>query len=182
LPDEQRFVLRRTVVAEEVARRRMAKTVGLQALRGKTVFVDGYNVLITTESLRAGFPVYLCDDGFLRDTRGIFRSYKPSQDTSSALLEILNLLAEAGPDEVVVLLDQQMSGSGEMAGKIRIMMAELGLSGDARTARDVDHQLKICSVGAIVATSDGNVIDASPSVIDLPAEIALRHSIIPLRI
>jgi hypothetical protein len=182
LPDEQRFVLRRNVVAKEVARRRMAKTVGLPALRGKTVFVDGYNVLITTESLRAGFPVYLCDDGFLRDTRGIFRSYKPSQDTSSALLEILNLLAEAGPDEVVVLLDQQMSGSGEMDGKIRIMMAELGLSGDARTARDVDHQLKVGSAGAIIATSDGNVIDASPSVIDLPAEIALRHSIIPLRI
>jgi hypothetical protein len=182
LPDEQRFVLRRTVAPKEVARRRMEKTVGLPTLRGKAVFVDGYNVLITTESLLAGFPVYLCDDGFLRDIRGIFRSYRPSQDTSSALLKILNLLAEAGPAKVVVLLDQQMSGSGEMAGKNRILMADLGLPGGARTARDVDHQLKVCSAGAIVATSDGNVIDARSSVIDLPGEIARRQGIIALRI
>lgn len=175
-------MLRRTVIAKEIAQSRMAKTVVLPALRSKAVFVDGYNVLITTESLRAGFPVYLCDDGFLRDVRGIFRSYRPSQDTSSALQEILNLLAEAGPAKVAILLDQQMSGSGELAGQIRIHMADLGLPGEARTARDADHQLKICSVGAIVATSDGNVIDAASSVIDLPAEIARRLSITPLRI
>jgi len=163
-------VLRRNVVAKEVARRRMAKTVGLPALRGKTVFVDGYNTAITTHSLLAGYPVYLCDDGFLRDTRAFFRCNKAPEVASVAFSEILDLLARAKPSRVVVLLDQQISRSGELARDVRSMMATRDLPGEARCAQDVDHQLKTC--GCIIATSDGNVIDAASSVIDLPGEIA----------
>jgi hypothetical protein len=175
-------VLRRTVVAKAVAHRRIAKAVGLSALSGRTVFVDGYNVLITVESLLGGFPVYLCDDGFLRDARGLFAGYKSSPSTNSAFFEILNLLAGARPARTVVLLDGQISRSGELAGQIRRLMAERGLAGDVETARDVDHQLKLCGAEGIVASSDGNVIDSISQAIDLPAEIAARRGIIPLRI
>lgn len=65
-----------------------------------------------------------------------------------------------------------MSRSGELAELVRSMMAEQGLPGTARTARDVDHLLKVADAG--VATSDGNVIDASKRIYDLPAEIARR--------
>jgi hypothetical protein len=41
--------------------------------------MDGHNTLITTESLLAGYPVYLYDDGFLRDSQGFFKSYKASR-------------------------------------------------------------------------------------------------------
>jgi len=81
---------------------------------------------------------------------------------------------------VEVLLDQQISRSGELAGEVRSMMAKLALSGAARCARDVDHQLKVC--GSIIATSDGNVIDGASSVIDLPGEIARGRCIRPLLI
>ena len=175
-------MLRRTVVAGEVAQRRMAKSVGLSALRGRTVFVDGYNVLITVESLLGGFPVYLCDDGFLRDTRGLFSGYKSSQSTAAAFSLILDLLAGARPARVVVLLDGQMSRSGELAGQMRELMGKLGLPGEARAARDVDHQLKVRGGQGIVASSDGNVIDSISQAIDLPAEIAARRGIIPRRI
>jgi hypothetical protein len=53
------------------------------------------------------------------------------------------------------------------------MMAKIRLPGTAKTARDVDRQLK--SSRAIVATADGNVIDAAARVIDLPWEIARRR-------
>ena len=75
-------------------------------------------------------------------------------------------------------MDQQISRSGELAERVRSLMAERDLQGDAMTARDVDHQLKTC--GSIVASSDGNVIDAASSVIDLPAEIARGRGISPL--
>ncbi|MCX6676775.1 MAG: DUF434 domain-containing protein [Methanothrix sp.] len=178
LPEGQRIVLLRTIVSAERAQRRMAKALRLHALRGRAVFVDGYNALITTESLLAGFPVYLCDDGFLRDTRGFFKSYKESRITVSALCEIFDLLAQALPSRVEVLLDQQISRSGELAKEARSLMAERDLPGEARCARDVDHQLKVC--GSIVASSDGNVIDAASSVIDLPGEIARERGISPL--
>jgi hypothetical protein len=177
LQEEQRIVLLRTVVSAKRALCRMAKALRLHALHGRRVFVDGYNALITTESLLTGFPVYLCDDGFLRDTRGFFRSHKASQISFRAFSEILDLLAHAGPSRVEVLFDQQISRSGELAREVRLLMAERALPGDARCARDVDHQLKVC--GSIVASSDGNVIDAASSVIDLPREIATGLGISP---
>lgn len=172
LPEEQRFVLSRAVVAAEAARSRRRKAVPADALCGQDVLVDGYNVLITVESLMGGKPVYRCDDGFLRDTQGIFRSYRTSDLTIPALQEILNLLLFSNPASAVVLLDQQMSRSGLLAALMREMMAKIGLAGTARTARDVDHQLE--SSLSIVATGDGNVIDAAVRVIDLPQEIAIK--------
>ena len=171
-------MLLRTVVSADTALARMAKARRLHALRGMAVFVDGYNVLITTQSLLAGFPVYLCDDGFLRDTRGFFRSDNASRITVCAFSNILDQLAAAGAARVEVLLDQQISRSGELAKEVRRLMAERALPGAARCARDVDHQLKTC--GSIVASSDGNVIDAVSSVIDLPGEIARGRGISPL--
>jgi hypothetical protein len=158
----------------------MAKALRLHALHGRVVFVDGYNTTITTHSLLAGYPVYLCDDGFLRDTRAFFRCNRASQVAAGAFSEILDLLAYARPSRVEVLLDQQISRSGELAREVRSMMAARSLPGAARCARDVDHQLKVC--GSIIASSDGNVIDAASSVIDLPGEIARGRCIRPLLI
>lgn len=175
LPEEQRIVLRRIMVPGELALQRMAKILMLDDLRGEEVFVDGYNALITAESLLAGYSVYLCDDGFVRDTRGYFRRHKSSSIAKNALFQILDLLAEACPSRIDILLDEQISHSGELACAVRSLMEERTLEGDARCVKDVDHQLKIC--GKIVASSDGNVIDAAPNAIDLPAEIARRRRI-----
>ncbi len=177
LPQKQRFVLQRIIVSADRALCRMAKALRLHALRGSVVFVDGYNTSITTHSLLAGYPVYLCDDGFLRDTRAFFKRNKAPEIASGAFSEILDLLARAKPSRVVVLLDQQISRSGELAREVRSMMATRDLPGEARCARDVDHQLKTCS--CIIATSDGNVIDSASCVIDLPGEIARGRCIRP---
>ena len=178
LPEAERSVLQRTILSADRALSRMAKTLQLHDLCGRVVFVDGYNTTITTQSLLDGYPVYLCDDGFVRDTRGFFRSYKASKITVCSFFEILDLLAAAGAARVEVLLDQQISQSGELAKEVQGLMAERSLPGEARCARDVDHQLKTCT--SIVASSDGNVIDAASKVIDLPGEIARERCIRPL--
>ena len=77
-----------------------------------------------------------------------------------------------------MLLDQQMSRSGELAELVRGMMAGRGIPGTARTAGNVDRLLKVSE--AVVATSDGNVIDAADRIYDLPREIAKRRGIVPL--
>lgn len=171
------MLLRRIIISAGAALSRMAKSRHLSDICGKTIFLDGYNCIITVESLLTGYPVYLCDDGFLRDTRGLFHRYKTGPATLSAIDEILSLLGEALPSRVEVLLDCQISRSGELAGDIRRQMAKRHLKGDAQCVRDVDHQLKIC--GEVVASSDGNVIDCAAEAIDLPAEIARRRGIIP---
>jgi len=136
---------------------------------------DGYNVLITTESLLSGDPVYRCDDGYLRDTRGIFGSYRSSELTGIALNEILNLLKESEASWVGMLLDKQISKSGELAALIRRRMEYFGIRGTVKTAPDVDRQLKFAK--SVVATGDGCIIDAADQVIDLPAELARRMNL-----
>jgi hypothetical protein len=175
LQNDQRFVLARVVVPSDVASQRRSKAISLEALRKREVFVDGYNVLIVAESLLAGCSIYLSDDGFLRDTRGIFRSYKASEFTVPAISEILEILMIGGPERVEVLLDQQISMSGQMAAQIEVMMAKRDLTWSARTIQDVDRQLKMKQ--EIVATADGNIIDAASHVIDLPLWIAKRKGI-----
>ena len=169
------MLLQRVIIPAGTALSRMSRTLRLHELRDREVFLDGYNCLITSESLLAGFPVYLCDDGFLRDTRGFFRSCRTSSSACRAIREILGLLAEAGPSRAVFLLDSQISRSGELAATIRGLMAQMGLDGDVLCLRDVDHQLK--SSRKLVGSSDGIVIDSAPEAIDLPAEIARRRGI-----
>ncbi|HPW73019.1 MAG: DUF434 domain-containing protein [Methanothrix sp.] len=178
LAEKERFILMRVVVRSDLAWARRSKLLDLEDLRGQSISIDGYNVIITTESVLGGYPVYLCDDGLLRDSRGIFRGFKASPLTAIALNWILDLLASAGPARTEVLLDQQMSRSGELAEMVRGMMAERQLCGVARTARNVDHLLKTAK--RIILTSDGNVIDSVDYIMDLPAEIGRRSGMKPL--
>jgi hypothetical protein len=178
LPEEQRFVLTRVVVTSETAVKRKEKRTHVETLRGRVLFIDGYNVLISVESLLAGKQVYLCDDGFIRDTQGIFNSYRMSHLTKVALSAVFDLLAWACLGQAEVLLDQQISMSGQLAAMTRQVMAEHRIPGTARTMQNVDRQLKEC--GGIVATGDGNVIDAADEVLDIPAEIARRLGLKPL--
>ena len=173
LTEVQRMVLQRVIIPAGIALSRMDKALSLHEIRGREIFLDGYNCIITSESLLEGFAVYLCDDGFLRDTRGFFRRYRSSRRATRPIQEILGLLAGAG--RAVFLLDCQISRSGELAAEIRGLMAQMGLEGDALCLRDVDRQLKCCQ--KIVASSDGIVIDSAPEAIDLPAEIARRRGI-----
>ena len=175
LAEDQRMVLQRVIVPAGTALFRIDRVLSLDEIRGREIFLDGYNCIITTESLLEGFAVYLCDDGFLRDTRGFFRRYRASKSASRPIKEILGLLAEAGPSRAVFFLDCQISRSGELTAEIRGLMAQMGLDGDALCLRDVDRQLKCCR--KIVASSDGIIIDSATEAIDLPAEIARRWGI-----
>ena len=158
-----------------MAASRKNKRISVGELGGRTVAIDGYNVLITVESLIVGAPVYLCDDGFLRDTRGIFRRYRSSDQTILALREILSILKGSGVGRAEFLLDQQISRSGELAAKIRDMMVEHDVPGSAKTAKDVDRRLKLANCP--VATGDGAIIDLASEVVDLPAEVAKRRRV-----
>ena len=177
LLEEQRFVLTRVVVASDTAKKRRDKILPFEALHGSTLFIDGYNVLILVESLLGGKPVYLCDDGVLRDIKGIFRSHRPSDLTAPALDAIFDLLASVCPAVTEVLLDQQISMSGRLAVLTRQTMAEHDVPGIVRTALDVDRQLK--EMEGVIATGDGTIIDAAVNVVDIPGAVAKLRGVEP---
>ncbi len=158
-----RYLLSRTVLAREVAERRRAKFLPCEKIEGSSIVIDGYNIIIGMESILEK-KAYLCDDGVIRDVKGAFRNFKVSSNTEEAVRHILEFLKEMKPENVIFLLDAQISKSGMLAQRLREKIGEVGLKGDARTSKHVDYDLK--RGGEIVASSDGVIIDEAERVVN----------------
>ena len=171
LPLGERHLLARCVFSKAAAAKLREKAVKADAVCDKRSGIDGYNVLITLESILTGEQVVRCDDGYIRDLRAIFGKYKPSRATDRALTELLNALTRARPREAVVLFDKQVSRSGELAGAVRRGLKKYSLQGDARAVGGVDFKLRAFDVAA---SSDRAVIERAKAVWDIPAELLKR--------
>jgi hypothetical protein len=171
LPLSQRHLLARCVFSDAEAKAHRSKAVDMAGVRGKSLGVDGYNVLITVEGILTGKPIIMCDDGYVRDLRAIFGKYRKSPATPKALKMMLATISEAGPREVCVMFDGQVSRSGELAAEVRKLLEGAGLEGDARAVRGVDFQLHEFDV---VASSDRAVIERARAIWDIPGEVLKR--------
>ncbi|WP_367343702.1 DUF434 domain-containing protein [Methanomethylovorans sp.] len=171
LDRNERHILTRVIVPPKTAVTRNRKKLTLKEISGKMVLVDGYNVLITIESMLEDHTLWLCDDGFVRDTRGIFRSHKNTDITHKALKYMCSILSKSSVLYVKVLLDSQMGKSGELAALIRQELVSSSLRGEVLTSAHVDFDLKYAGSGYVIATADGVIIDTVEKVIDLPAAI-----------
>jgi len=171
LPLRERHLLARCVFSKKEAVEHRQKIVRAGTVRGKSLSVDGYNVIITLESILKGKQVVRCDDGFMRDLRAIFGKYRASRETERAIEEVLKAVAKARPSKVAVFFDKQVSRSGELAGKVRRGLRELGLKGDSQAVGGVDFRLRGFDVAA---SSDRAVIKRAKAVWDIPAELLRR--------
>jgi len=164
----ERNCLFRAVFAEADCRARQAKLVPPGAVRGEALGVDWYNVLITVESYLKGFPVFLADDGVLRDSSGVHGSYRPGRVTEAAQQRILDSLARLEPSRVELFLDSPISFSGHMAEQLRRSEAlPPSCPVEVTVSPSADYPLK--SFPGVVATSDSSIIDrpAVRQVLDL---------------
>jgi hypothetical protein len=177
LDRDYRHLLRRGVFPASLAEQRKNKKVSLEEIRGKGLAIDGYNCLITLESALKGKTVLLADDAFIRDISGVSRTYRESPETTQALGLIMDLLIAADPSECLFLLDAPISASGKLAARIRDLLKEHGIAGDAQAVK-VPEQIMVGYQG-IIATSDSALIDQSEHVFDLAGHLITQHVRIP---
>jgi hypothetical protein len=164
------------VFSPDTSLKRRKKKLKCEELKGKTLLIDGYNVLITLESILQGERTWVADDSFIRDIRGLFRNHSNDKFTYEAVEEMLSFLVISEVKKATILLDTQMKHSGELAALIRKRMKDLSISGDARTSKHTDYGLKNCDSSYVVATADGIIIDAVKSVVDFPGCISRKLS------
>jgi hypothetical protein len=167
----QRHLLARCVFSKREVAEHRQKAVKAGAVRGKRLGVDGYNVLITLESVLTRKQVVRCDDGFIRDLRAIFGKYRVSLATTRALTELLRIIASANPSHTEFLFDKQVSRSGELASMVRQRLKQAKLKGNAQAVGGVDLKL---SPFDIVASSDRAIIGRAKAIWDIPAELLKR--------
>lgn len=173
LSAEERNILTRVIMPPEKVVSRIRKKIACDGIRNRDLHLDGYNVLLSVDSLLKNEPLWFCDDGYIRDTRYYFSKTSQAEDIEEALDSVLEFLSEASPKSITFLLDSQISRSGELASFIRRKLEEYGIRGEARTSKTVDFDLKTeggdPKKNLVVATSDGIVIDSVLQVLDIPA-------------
>lgn len=167
LTEHERHVLARLVFSPETAESRMKKKLSRSQLEGCDVLVDGYNVIITIESSLKNETIWYADDGFMRDTSGIFRNHRITDTTYMAVEEMLSTLSTLKLRSATILLDSQMSNSGKLAQFIRERAESNNFKADSKTSKHVDFDLKEAGTSAVIATADGIIVDDVEKVVDV---------------
>jgi hypothetical protein len=168
LKNEERYILSRTVFPKKYIDETKKKRAKLKEIIGREIFIDGYNVIITTESVLMG-EAFVSMDGVLRDTRNVSKKHRITKETLESIDLILDLLKKYPPKNTQVFLDKMMGKSGRLSQIIREGMEERNLKGDSETVPSVDHKLKKCN--SIVATNDSAIIAEVKKFIDLPSKV-----------
>lgn len=172
LPRDMRQILYRGIVADEQAQSR-CKKIGAIA-KGDLVLIDTYNVLFTVNNYLLGRPVFISNDGLMRDAgemRGRIINKPQFSRAVSLMLDVLLMWTGA---TYVHYLDEPVSHSGRLSMELCKDMVQMGIEGDAYTVQSPDQILKKKKSDAI-CTSDGGIIDHyRGKVIDLP-RFLLQH-------
>ncbi|AHL23626.1 DUF434 domain-containing protein [Thermococcus nautili] len=168
LRKEERHLLARCAFPDSWIEEVKRKLLRPDEIRGRVLGVDGFNVLITLESLLAGRAI-LCEDGLIRDLayRG---KYRPHGETGNNLRLIVSALAELSPGRAVFFYGKNNPGSGVVRKLTEELLDEFGVPGEVRLVKSPDHELKAFET---VATADVGVIEKAGHVFDL-AEFAGR--------
>lgn len=170
-----RNYLERKVFSDDKSRDRSHKIIDIDNITNKTIFIDGYNVLISVETIcNCEYDsLVLCDDGVLRDLKAVFGKYKINSTTEKALDNVIRILKQHNPAYVYFFYDSPVSKSGELARITNSIIQINKLNGCAVTNKNVDFELVKQSkkYGGIVATSDGPIIDRIKNVLDIPNQI-----------
>lgn len=160
----QRLALQRSLcTAEQIADRQLHR---VTAVAGATLHVDGFNLLVTLEVALAGGLVLRCRDGCLRDVAGVHGNYGRVAQTDIALAAVASVAKRLAIARLHWLLDAPIGHSGNLAQHLR--EASWPCPCEVEVVADADRAL----VGlAVVASSDGRVLERADAWFDLAAAV-----------
>jgi len=86
---EERHILTRVIMPPNRIVSRINKKVACTDIKDRNLLLDGYNVLLSVDSLLKKEPMWFCDDGYIRDTRYYFSKAKQAEGIEESLDTIL---------------------------------------------------------------------------------------------
>lgn len=187
LSERQRLAIMRSVAKDQDLAERKSKQLPLSELKGKEVWIDGFNTVITLEVLLSDSLLFTCMDGTIRDLAALRGTYRLIPETTEAVRLMFDILQEASVGKVNILLDEPVSNSGRLKSLIAetaeskyssSLIAETAEQNksfdlDIRILRDVDRTL-YGKEGVI--TSDSIILDHCSSWINLTSECLKRKN------
>ncbi|MFA4646067.1 DUF434 domain-containing protein [Pyrococcus kukulkanii] len=160
LPAEGRYFLARCVFPDtwitEVYEKRA------RSAEGAILGVDGFNVLITLESLLDGVAIR-CEDSLIRDIK-YQKKYRVNERTWEVLRLMVRSIKLVEPKGVVIFYGKSIPKSGQVKKATQELLEEFSVNGRAELVKSPDFELKKFEY---VATADTGIIEKVSHVIDL---------------
>lgn len=173
LTSRQRTAVSRCACSHDAAKQRRHRQVAPAELRGRELWLDGYNVLTLLESALSGGVVLLSRDGCCRDIAGIHRRYRKVNETGPGLRLIGETVADWGVACCRWWLDTPVSNSGRLKNFIGEIAAAAGWNMPVELAFNPDRVL--WEGDCVVATSDSVVLDRCRQWVNLAREIIMAR-------
>jgi hypothetical protein len=167
LTQRQRLAVMRSSCSDNQIFSRNQNRLKLKSVRKNSLAVDGYNLLITIEAAISGAFIFVGRDGCCRDIAGIHGTYRKVEETVPALKLIIEFVKSLNPAEVVILLDKPVSNSG----RLKKLIEEASDSADFSVRLSNNPDAELITTSAIVASTDGVVLDSCARWVNLAAEI-----------
>ncbi len=165
LTARQRKASLRASCSDQSLAQRNAHRLASGELRGRTLAADGYNLIITVESMLSGGVLLRCRDGCVRDMASVHGSYRRVAETDAAIVLLGESLAALGVAHVHWFLDAPVSNSGRLRAMMLEKAVEAGWPWEVELANKVDQQLAASE--EVVATADGWILDRAAAWADL---------------
>lgn len=202
LTQRQRLAVMRGSCSDQHLQGRLERRVPVEALAGRPLAIDGYNLLITIEAALSGSLIFQGRDGCFRDLASIHGTYRKVEETVPAVELIGEFLSEIGVAHTLWLLDSPVSNSGRLKTLIGEIAREQSWPWEIRLTISPDAELStplMIPVGwdsphhheqteedrwgkphptrdaAIVVSTDSVILDACPRWTNLAAEIITRR-------
>ncbi|MDT8300117.1 MAG: DUF434 domain-containing protein [Sedimentisphaerales bacterium] len=169
LTERQRLAVMRSACSDEQLVSRNKRYVAPENLTGKSIAIDGYNLLITIEAAISGGVILKGRDGCFRDLASVHGTYRKVTETIPALELIGQFLRETGAGKALWLLDSPVSNSGRLKTLIGELARKNKWDWEIELLLSPDAELK--KTDSIVASSDSVVLDGCSSWVNLAAEI-----------
>ncbi|WP_414847268.1 DUF434 domain-containing protein [Chryseobacterium sp. IT-36CA2] len=136
---------------------RQLKQLEATDLRGKTVYLDGFNVLILLESLLSEAYIFEGMDGCIRDLSGVHGTYKRVNQTLRAVELVAFFYQKNQIHKLVWIFDKPVSNSGRIKQIILEFAEQHQLNWQADLQYNPDKFLAESS--ALIVSSDAWILD-----------------------
>ncbi|MDN3694798.1 DUF434 domain-containing protein [Chryseobacterium tructae] len=157
LKTRQIQVLRGASASEGQIHNRKLKKLDISDLKDKTLYLDGFNVLILLESLLSEAYIFEGVDNCFRDLSGVHGTYKRVNQTLRAIELIAAFFQKSQIQKLVWIFDQPVSNSGRIKQMVLNFAVENQLNWEAELQYNPDKFLAESS--ATVISSDAWILD-----------------------
>jgi hypothetical protein len=169
LAQRQRMAVMRSSCGDEDISRRTSKQIGREALTGKVLLLDGYNVLTTVEAALAGGVILVGRDGCYRDIAGLHGTYRKVEETIPAIELTGRYLSELHLESCLWYLDQPVSNSGRLKALLLDMAEKENWDWEVELVYSPDGVLVRAEETA--ATSDSEILNRCQKWFNLAREV-----------